>query len=387
MDLRSVLRRGHFGLGLMIALLVSFAAVSHSYWGSEPSFSYVCILFFLPLLHFGASAGRLVKSSSLRPIFLWTIGLCSVAHLVMWGIYIRSLESAVTSGLLSLASYACIFLSAILTLVCFVITGWTMSKQGNIPDTTSFAGKVARQVKSYPFLSLNFFVASFLYLSFFLTFSLAFNDRGPGRAIYAEDLTASNAKEKSSPLHVEDFSGYLFFQEGSADIELDERYLDPGALDEALVEHSDENDRSQIRRKFRNAQTMNQILKAINDLDKDIYFEIVLCGHANERELSEAAQKKYGHNRWLAQDRADWVEEFIESKLDSERWDKVTFRKRPGSTSNQYVIPVKKIPTGFDPKLLVEVVIRPQQDHVGTKISESLEDKQKNWSCSTTCIF
>jgi hypothetical protein len=366
MKVGNLLRRGGLGLGLFFALLAFYLLFTLKYLPLEKSSGFVCALFLLPLLHFLVTAAMVAKTSPLRRIFLWTIGLCSSTHFIEWGIYANSLKKTATSDFFALSGYSCIWLAAALTLACFIFTGLTMYR------------RLDNSVKYYPFLSINFFVASFMYLIFFLTFSIAFLDRGPHRALYVEDLTKSDAGDniKTSPLIVQDFFGYFFFEEGSATVELDESYLDKDTLYEALYNSKNESDRSRVWRKHSNAQTLNEMIEIINKLDKDVCFDILLCGHANERELSTAAKMRYQDNRGLAGDRASWVETLITRKLPRKPGN-VT--KPLGSTGDQYVshIDPQKLPKGFDPKLLVEVAIRPQQDCLDSKLRKSLEDRQK----------
>jgi hypothetical protein len=118
----------------------------------------------------------------------------------------------------------------------------------------------------------------------------------------------------------------------------------------------------------------------INELGKHACFDILICGHANERELSAAAEKRYQNNRGLAGDRADWVEGILRRELPG-RPGNVT--KPLGSTGDEYIsknpqdLP-KYFPADFDPKLLVEVAVRPQEDCLDSQLRKSIEDKRKH---------
>ncbi len=364
MKLGNLWRRGGIGLGLFFALLAFYLWLASKHLSLETSAGFVCLLFLLPLMHFFFTAAVIARTSPLRKIFLWTIGLCSSAHFGMWGIYINSLTTAATSKLLAFSGYSCMWLAAALTLTCFVLTGLTMYR------------KLDSSVKYYPFLSINFFVASFLYLAFFLTFGIAFLDRGPHGALYVEDLTKLNIAEnaKTSPLKVQDFYGYFFFEEGSSTVEIDEEYLEEDVLYEALFDNQSETERRRVWRKHTNAKTLRELIGTIN---KHTCFDILLCGHANERELSAAAKKRYQDNRGLAEDRANWVETLIRRELPRKPGN---ITKPLGSTGDQYIsqIDPQKLPKGFDPKLLVEVAVRPQHDCLDSKLQKSLEDKQRN---------
>jgi hypothetical protein len=366
MGVKSVVRRGGTGLGLFGALLALYAwrAVAYSKIES-PSVLFVCLLFIFPLIHFGVVSVLISRRSVLRSIYLWTIGTCFSCHLYLWSVYIWSVD-AVTSNTLLFSSYAGLILAGLLTIECFVITGLTMHN----------GSKVAAQVKVYPFLSINFFMASFLHLTFFLTFSLAFHDRGPSRAIYVKDLGASGTSEKISPLNVRDFYGYIHFKEGSDEAEFNDLYLDQAVYDVATFKNPKDPEKSLIRRSFYNSQFFKDMLIAIDKLGDRTYFDILIVGHANDTELSRTGVARYGHNRFLAEDRAKWLENRIRGEL--KKINRLERASPKSSGGNQFLESKRPpVPYGLDPKLVVEVAIQPRQGNIESWLQDNLENRQK----------
>jgi hypothetical protein len=249
----------------------------------------------------------------------------------------------------SCVSYFFLIVAIALTVESFVITALVMAKNH----------RMAREVREYPFVSVNFFMAAFLYVAFFLALSISFHDRD-GRAIHAlnfdQPTGASDAPRR-------EYQGCISFKEGEDRVVFDSGLLESDRLARALRERPYA--QKELLLSHDNARALSDMMSVVGSFGHNAYFKVMVCGHANERELKGGAASKYDSNRGLGASRAEWTVTAIEEELRKiDKADKATFEARSCSTGDQYLADGNRsLPGGMDSKLLAEVVIYRFQGH------------------------
>jgi hypothetical protein len=352
----SLSRGGGLALGLFTTWLVLFGGCAWYYWFVEPGAAmFLCLTFILPLLHFGVVALRVKSNSILRQTYLLSIGVCAVLHFAGWGLFSRSLRGHLSMTMSSCLSY-CFMVAAVgLTVESFIITALVMAQ----------SHRIAKEVREYPFVSINFFMATFLYVAFFLSLSVAFHDRD-GRAIHALSFDSPDGSEEFGTLQ-RDYQGCVLFKEGDDQVVADAGLLESDRLAKALREKPGA--QKDLLLSHDNALALRDMTNIVSSFGHNAYFKIEVCGHANAQELKGKAIAKYDSNKGLGASRAEWTVAAIESELRKlNKADKATFEPRSCSTGDQYIVNQNRtLPGGSDPKLMAEVVIYHFQGHVSEK--------------------
>jgi hypothetical protein len=212
-------------------------------------------------------------------------------------------------------------------------------------------------------------MASFLYVAFFLAFSVAFHDQDGHRAIHAFDFDPPGGGLTTQP---QDYQGRILFKEGDDQVVTDPKLLRVENLAKSIEEHP--RDSALVTLPYENARALRDMMNVVDSFGKNAYFKIEICGHANETELKGKPLGIHDSNKGLGTSRAEWTAHAIEDELrKSKRSDKLTgIDARSCSTGDQYIYePNKKaVLKNGDPKLMAEVAIFLHPNHLAQKQQE-----------------
>lgn len=222
------------------------------------------LLFVLPSLLLLSGRRELLSETVLRKWFIGIVTACMVGVSVFWWIYARNEREPWERVTLERLARFNSLIAFILVLLVFYVTRMMIKRReaeqreplsdaseeapssvrsGGIKDK---AAKFCDEIRQHSFLCLVFFLIIFLYVTYFMSFALAFHDQGsagPGLMTDIIDPERNSEKEKAAGEEskssvaavVPPSSGrewHLCFEKGSSELKYNARLLQPSSESE-----------------------------------------------------------------------------------------------------------------------------------------------------------
>jgi hypothetical protein len=296
----------HLAAAVLVAMVSIFLGVSFFYAQSLPDegWFYPILLFGLPFILLAVSRTEIGQETFLRNSFIWIVMVCVVLNAVFWVLYTvqEAKHWLAFSALEALAWFSFLVASLLVALVFYVTKVMIKQRESEMRDGVGNAtssrtlAKFCDEIRQHRFLCLLFFLTVFLYVTFFLGFSMAFHDHGswgPGlvadivdpepnhQEVAGEGASAAKTADLEEASPGSKAAGapdiwQLCFDEYSADLKYNILFKDANP----------ETSRPELQQEIRNTRVLKEIVAKTDD-QRGLYrrVRLTVIGRANDNPM------------------------------------------------------------------------------------------------------